>query len=64
MDEKVRIATRFLVPKQVKENGLTMDMVRIGEEAVLKVVTDYTREVSEGRVAFRSRIEWIDCSRF
>ncbi|RSH93124.1 hypothetical protein EHS25_007477 [Saitozyma podzolica] len=44
MDEKVRIATRFLVPKQVKENGLTMDMVRIGEEAVLKVVTDYTRE--------------------
>jgi hypothetical protein len=31
---------------------------------VLKVVTDYTREVSEGRVAFRSRIEWIDCSRF
>jgi ATP-dependent Lon protease len=63
MDEKVRIATRFLVPKQVKENGLTMDMVRMSEEAVLKVVTDYTREVSHGRVAFRSRIAGIDWRR-
>lgn len=44
-DEKVAIAKRFLLPKQVKENGLKVEQVQLGEEALLKVVTDYTREV-------------------
>jgi ATP-dependent Lon protease len=44
-DEKVRIAKRFLVPKQIKENGLSEDLMKVGEEGLLKVITDYTREV-------------------
>lgn len=45
-DEKMAIAKRFLLPKQIKENGLGRDLVKIQDEAVLKVITDYTREVS------------------
>jgi len=44
-DEKMAIAKRFLLPKQVKENGLGGDLVRVEDDAVLKVITDYTREV-------------------
>lgn len=46
-DEKLSIAKRFLLPKQVKENGLGDEGVNIGDEAMLRVITDYTREVSE-----------------
>ena len=44
-DEKMAIAKRFLLPKQVKENGLGGDLVKVQDDAVLKVITDYTREV-------------------
>lgn len=49
-DEKLAIAKRFLLPKQVIENGLGKDMVAVKDEALMKVVTDYTREVSYGYV--------------
>ena len=45
-DEKLAIAKRFLLPKQVEENGLGDAGVDLGEEALLRVITDYTREVS------------------
>jgi ATP-dependent Lon protease len=45
-DEKVTIAKRFLLPKQIKENGLNEDLLRMDEDAMMKIVTDYTREVS------------------
>lgn len=45
-DEKVAIAKRFLLPKQIKENGLKEEQVQLDGEALLKIVTDYTREVS------------------
>ena len=46
-DEKMAIAKRFLLPKQIMENGLVDGQVNIGDEVLLKVVTDYTREVSD-----------------
>ena len=42
--EKRRIAKRFLIPKQIKENGLTNDLLAIHEPAVRKIIRDYTRE--------------------
>jgi len=45
-DEKMAIAKRFLLPKQIKENGLNEDLVKVDDGAVLKVITEYTREVS------------------
>lgn len=42
--EKVRIAKDHLFPKQVKENGLTGNQIRLKEEAVVDIVRYYTRE--------------------
>jgi ATP-dependent Lon protease len=46
MEEKVRIAERFLVKKQMEENGMKEGMVRVDEEGLRRVIEDYTREVS------------------
>lgn len=43
-EEKVEIAKRHLVPKQVKENGLTKDQLRFSKATLKKMVSEYTRE--------------------
>ncbi|MGI9221396.1 MAG: endopeptidase La [Woeseiaceae bacterium] len=43
-DEKLNIAMRYLIPKQMKENGLKEHEVKITESAVRDVVQHYTRE--------------------
>ncbi|KHF33521.1 Lon protease 1 [Paenibacillus sp. P1XP2] len=42
--EKLQIAKRYLLPKQKKEHGLQDEQLQIGEDALLKVVREYTRE--------------------
>jgi ATP-dependent Lon protease len=42
--EKIQIARRHLVPRQVKANGLNEDEITFTEEALRKIVRDYTRE--------------------
>ncbi|HUR96945.1 MAG TPA: endopeptidase La [Pyrinomonadaceae bacterium] len=43
-EEKLEIARRHLVPKQVEENGLEKDDVRFDRRALGKIVSEYTRE--------------------
>ena len=43
-DEKLNIAMRYLVPKQLKENGLKEKELRITESAVHDIIQHYTRE--------------------
>lgn len=43
-DEKTNIAMRYLVPKQMKNNGLKPDEVTITEDAVRDICRYYTRE--------------------
>jgi len=43
-EEKVNIALKYLVPKQIKANGLKEGEVEITEEAVRDIVRYYTRE--------------------
>lgn len=43
-DEKKNIATRYLVPKQLKANGLKEGEIHIREKAVLDIIRFYTRE--------------------
>src|SRR5690242_16198973 len=43
-DDKAHIAERYLVPKQIEENGLTKDQIEIPEEAVRFISRHYTRE--------------------
>jgi ATP-dependent Lon protease len=43
-DEKVAIATGYLLPRQTERNGLREGEVVIAEEALRNVIADYTRE--------------------
>ncbi len=42
--EKKMIARRFLVPRQLKENGLKVGQLDLADEALSEVITGYTRE--------------------
>ena len=44
VEEKTEIAKRHLLPKQIKEHGLTESQLSIQPEALQKVVVNYTRE--------------------
>jgi ATP-dependent Lon protease len=43
-DEKMNIARRYLVPKQMKNNGLKEDELKVSDPALLDIVRYYTRE--------------------
>jgi ATP-dependent Lon protease len=43
-DEKLNIALRYLIPKQMKENGLKDEELQISRSAVLDIIQHYTRE--------------------
>ena len=43
-DEKLEIAKRYLVPKQIKKNGLSGHSVKLSDAVLRKVISEYTRE--------------------
>ena len=43
-DEKLNIAMRYLIPKQMKENGIKEEELKITESAVRDIIQHYTRE--------------------
>src|SRR5436189_688495 len=42
--EKLEIARRYLVPRQIRENGLTAEQLAITDAALSEIITSYTRE--------------------
>jgi ATP-dependent Lon protease len=44
LSEKLQIARRFLVPRQLEEHGLPRKRVRFPDSTLRKLVTDYTHE--------------------
>ncbi|KAF8485481.1 ATP-dependent protease La [Gautieria morchelliformis] len=66
-DEKMHIARRFLLPKQLSANGLDSDRLDLTEPALLQVATRYTREAGVrsleraiGAVVRAKAVEWAD----
>jgi ATP-dependent Lon protease len=43
-EEKLHIARRYLVPRQIKENGITEEQIEFPEDAIRQLVRHYTRE--------------------
>jgi ATP-dependent Lon protease len=43
-EEKVRIGRRYLVPRQIEENGLKPEDIEITDEGLRKIISHYTRE--------------------
>ena len=66
-DEKMHIAKRFLLPKQLKANGLDSSLLTITEPALLHIATRYTREAGVrnleraiGGVVRYKAVEWAE----
>ncbi|WP_315167783.1 endopeptidase La [Metaclostridioides mangenotii] len=43
-EEKVNIARKYLIPKQIKEHALKEDFIKMDEGAIREVINHYTRE--------------------
>ena len=43
-DDKLNIAQQYLVPKQLKENGLTKKMISFTKSGIMTIINYYTRE--------------------
>ncbi|MBS1249717.1 MAG: Lon protease 1 [Chloroflexi bacterium] len=43
-EEKLEIANRFLIPRQIEENGLSGEGIRFSEAALQRLIREYTRE--------------------
>ncbi|XP_064599165.1 LOW QUALITY PROTEIN: lon protease homolog 2, peroxisomal-like [Liolophura sinensis] len=58
-EEKVHIASRYLMPKQLREHGLTEEQLQIPDDTIKCIVARYTREAGvrtlERRIAAVSR---------
>jgi ATP-dependent Lon protease len=44
VDEKLHIAKRYLVPRQIEANGLDASQIELEDDALLTIVDEYTRE--------------------
>jgi ATP-dependent Lon protease len=43
-EEKVHIARRHLIPRQIDNHGMTAEQLAFGDEALTKLIREYTRE--------------------
>jgi len=43
-EEKVEIAKKFLIPRQIREHGLDPEKIHITRSAIKKIISEYTRE--------------------
>jgi len=43
-EEKLKIARRYLIPKQLRENGMSSDQLKVSENALREIIRRYTRE--------------------
>ncbi|HOU69305.1 MAG TPA: endopeptidase La [Paludibacteraceae bacterium] len=44
LEEKVEIATRHLIPKELENHGIGADQLSIPKETIVKIIDSYTRE--------------------
>ncbi|KAJ6581196.1 Lon protease C-terminal proteolytic domain-containing protein [Mycena capillaripes] len=66
-DEKMHIARRFLLPKQLSANGMDAGHVQLTEPALMTIATQYTREAGVrsleraiGAVVRYKAVEWAE----
>lgn len=44
MQEKVEIAKRYLLPKQIRDNGITQEVIQVKDLEIEQVISEYTME--------------------
>jgi ATP-dependent Lon protease len=43
-EEKIEIAKKYLIPKQIEENGLNSKQIKVSKAAIDRIIDEYTRE--------------------
>ena len=43
-EEKLEIARKYLIPRQIEENGLSSKTIEISDDAMLRIIGEYTKE--------------------
>ncbi len=43
-DEKLNIANKYLLPKQIKDNGVKEEEMRLGDDVIKEIIRNYTKE--------------------
>ena len=43
-DEKINIANKFLLPKQIKDNGVKENEMKMDDDIIKEIIRRYTRE--------------------
>ena len=43
-EEKLEIARKFLIPRQLEDNGISASLLEISDDAVLRIIAQYTKE--------------------
>jgi len=43
-DEKINIANKFLLPKQIKDNGVKEQEMKLGDDIIKEIIRSYTKE--------------------
>ena len=43
-DEKINIANKYLLPKQIKDNGVKDNEMKLGDEIIKEIIRSYTKE--------------------
>jgi ATP-dependent Lon protease len=49
-EEKLHIAERYLIPRQIKENGITPEQIEFPANSVLHLIRHYTREAGVRKI--------------
>jgi ATP-dependent Lon protease len=69
-EEKLQIAKRYLVPRQIERNGLTAARIEFTDEALVLIIDGYTREAGVrnlereiGAVCRKVAFEWAEGTR-
>ncbi|MEN8134929.1 MAG: endopeptidase La [Thermodesulfobacteriota bacterium] len=44
LEEKLEIAKRYLLPRQIKENGIDVKTIQVDEKTIQRIISHYTRE--------------------
>lgn len=44
MEEKLQIAKKYLIPKQISDNGITPDIIEFHDPEIEKIISEYTME--------------------
>lgn len=68
MEEKLEIATRHILPRQIKEHGLDRSVVKLSKSVISKIINDYTREAGVrqlekqiAKIVRRQAVKYVEC---